>query len=161
MEFSTTIIGLVSIALISLPFVLMSKSRKDREKQLFNSLQAIANKINSSINEFDLGPGFAIGFTSNQQAVVFYKNKNELEVEKVISLDEIQKCKVNSINNTTKSGNVESFVERLELAFVPKNKRPEDLKIELYNAKDSFQLNGEFQLALKWEELINTKLQAN
>ncbi len=161
MELSTTIIGLVAIALISLPFLLMSKSRKDREKQLFNSLQTIANKFNSNINEFDVGPGFAIGLTTNQQAVVFYKNKNETEVEKIISLDEIQKCKVNSINNSTKSGSsVESFVERLELAFIPKNKRPDDLKIELYNAKDSFQLNGEYQLALKWEGLINTKLQS-
>jgi hypothetical protein len=75
MDLATALIGTVSIVLCALPFVLTSKNKKKKEKQLLNSLKDFSRKHDSELTQHETGENYAIGLDTSKNMVYFLQKK--------------------------------------------------------------------------------------
>jgi len=159
MDLGSAIIGAVAIIICALPFVMMSRSRKKREKAFLQSLSKIATQNNCQINQHEIFGNFAIGIDETKNFVFFFRQVKDNEIEQLVDLSEIQSCKVinTSRNFKNKDGN-QKVIDKLELSFTPTAKNKPEIKMEFFNADVNIQLYGELQSIEKWSKLINDRL---
>ena len=162
MEFGTTILGLVAIALCVIPFVVMHKSRKKKEQDLIEGLKAVADSYSSDISSYDCGMEFSIGISSIKNYIFYYKKTDQQVFELCVPLSAIKKCRVDSAKRSikTQSGD-QTVIDKLELAFLPKDASISPTRFEFFNSNEHFQLNGELPLVRKWEGIVNKALREN
>ncbi|GAB3654763.1 hypothetical protein GCM10028791_25610 [Echinicola sediminis] len=154
MELETTVIGLVGLVLCILPFVLLQRSRKKKEKELHKGLNAIASSVDSELGTKDFGFEFAIGVSTNKNHILYYKKTKEEEVEEIIPIQTVENCSVNAIKRIISSKErEETIIDKLELEFLLKKKSK--ISLVFYNRKEGTQLNGELALIKKWESLVH------
>lgn len=159
MDSGTLIIGIISIIGCVLPFVLLSRSKKKKEKQLLHLLTNIAERFNCKITRHEFYGELAIGLDESANFLFFLKDVKDMEAARHINLAEIQHCKIvntgRTINN--KEGSYQA-IDRLDLSFVPFDKNKPNILLEFYNAEISLQLGGELRLIEKWEKIVNERL---
>lgn len=161
MEF-TTIIGLVAIALCIIPFRLMHKSKKKRQTELVDGLRAVADSYNCELAALDCGIEFSIGISSAKNYVYFYKKSKETITEQCVPLKAIRKCQVETKKRSVKAtGDAEAVIDRLELAFIPRDNSIAPSRFVFFDSDEHSQLNGEFPLIKKWENIVNNSLREN
>ncbi|WP_437373322.1 hypothetical protein [Maribacter litoralis] len=159
MELGVTAIGLASVALCAMPFVLTSRSRKIKEKKMMSSLSDIASKYNCQLTQHEIFGHYAIG-VDTEKKYVFFVSKNGEELKQQYA--DLSTIKSSEIANIDKSyARKEKITERLLLKLFPKNTNNEDLVFEFYNAAVNFQLSGEFQSIEKWNKLIKNMLKSS
>lgn len=159
MDLQTIIVGLIIIIACIAPFFMMSRGTRKRETKMNNALQFMAGGYATDIAECDFGLEFAIGLASNKQYVFFYKEVNGAVTEYSVTLEDIRKCSIHSVNRTvkTKEG-TEHVIDKLELVFEPKENTHKIVRFEFYTSADHFMLSGELQLIQKWETMISSCL---
>ncbi len=159
MDLGSTIIGAIAIIICAFPFIMMSRSRKKREKKFLQSLLKITSQNDCQINRHEISDNFAIGMDEPKNFVFFYRQIKGQEVAHSIDLGEIQSCKVINTNRTIKrKEGDQKVIDRLELCFIPKVRDKPEVKLEFFNAELSPQLFGELQSVEKWSKLINDQL---
>ncbi len=159
MELGTTIIGLVAIALCMMPFVMMHRSRKNKEQMLINGLKKIAKSQNSDLATCDCGVDFSIGISSSNRYVFFYKNTNTIEFEQFVSMEGLKSCEVDTVKRTvTTEEGAHSVIDQVTLVFVPKDRLVPQVRFVLFHSEEHFQLDGELQLARKWQAILADNL---
>ncbi|UZR97104.1 hypothetical protein [Chondrinema litorale] len=159
MDLGTAIIGIFGTFLCILPFILIAKSRKNRAKQLLNSLTKIANEHHCQINQKETFGNFAIGLDELKNTVFFYREAKDKVDEQYINLADFQSCKVINTNRTFKSNSgMQKVIDKLELDFIPKTREKQDIKLEFFNADVSLQLYEELQGVEKWSKILNDRL---
>ena len=163
MDSGTIIIAILFILVCSIPFIIMGRNSKKREKQFLRTLVEIARKNNSKLSDHDFLTHAAIGIDDGANMIFFVKKVNNIETHQLVTLHEIQKC--NLITAARNANNEDGFfkiIEKLELAFEHRDKRKADTILEFYNADySSPTLTGELQLAEKWRKIINDKIAAS
>ncbi len=160
MELGTIIIGLIITALCAMPFIFMARGRKRKQKELLDNLKGIAESNKTDVENFDFGPGFAIGLSSAKNHILFFKKKKEQDIEMCIPVNTLRKCEVKEVKRriTAKKGK-EEIIDKLELVFYSNDKSSNPKSFELYNSDDFLQLNGELQLAKKWKGMVNQAME--
>jgi len=160
MESGTTIIGLILLFIMVLPFILLSKRKSKGGKQFLSILFDLAKKNNSKISEHELWNNVAVGIDRDTHQLYFIRKTATNNIVYNIDLSEIQKCRlVNTSRKVNYKGGSYNVVDRLELAFTYCDKIKPEIILEFYNSEyDSVALNGELQLASKWLKIINTEL---
>lgn len=161
MDWGTAVIGIVTMALCTLPFVIDYRNRKKREKLLLLSLKNTAQQQNCNISQYESCGDFTLGLDEYKSFVFFIKQKKEGAISQYADLSEFHTCQVAKNTRTLKNkeGNV-TITERVELCFVPKNKNTRETRFELYNAEINKQPSGEVPFADKWSNQINTRLKS-
>ena len=161
MDFGLTITGIIMFAICSLPFVLPYFSRKKQKKQLFQSLLTIAEQQNCKITQHECWGDFIIGLDEAENALFYYKNKNDNEIKTHINLSDIQNCKVITTSKSNENNNsMIKFTEKIELNFSSITKNNPNFLLEFYNAQDGFQTIPDILLIGKWEKIINERLKS-
>lgn len=160
MESGTTIIGLILLFIMVLPFILLSKKKSKGGKHFLSILFDLAKKNNSKISEHELWNNVAVGIDRDTHQLYFIRKTATNNIVYNIDLSEIQKCRlVNSNRKVNYKGGSYNVIDRLELAFTYCDKIKPEIILEFYNSEyDSVALNGELQLASKWLKIINTEL---
>jgi hypothetical protein len=162
MDLGSAIVGIIFLLLCVLPFILMSRSRKKREKILMQSLSKIATDNNCNISQYELFANFGIGVDIEKPAVFFYRKTGESVSEHYVDLKEFLSCKVLNVSRslTSKSGN-QKVIDKLELAFTSADKNKPQIRLEFFDANVTPQLFGELQSIQKWaiqlSELLKKK----
>jgi hypothetical protein len=159
MELRIAAIGLVSVALCAMPFVVTSRSRKTKEKEMMSSLNDIANKHNCQITEHEIFGHYAIGVDAQKKFVFFISKSGEVLNQQYADLSTIKTCEIANIGKSY--ARKDKVTEQLLLNLFPKNTNNEDVVFEFYNAAVNFQLSGEFQSIEKWNRTINNLLKSN
>ncbi|SIR25198.1 hypothetical protein [Maribacter ulvicola] len=159
MDLGIAAIGLVSVALCAMPFVLTSKSRKTKEKQMMSFLNDIANKHNCTITEHEVFGHYAIGTDAHKKFVFFISKSGEVLNQQYVDLATIKTCEIANIGKTF--SRKEKITERLQLHLFPKKANKPDTVFEFYNAELNFQLSGEFQSIEKWNKTIKNLLKSD
>ncbi|SNR42079.1 hypothetical protein SAMN04488009_1558 [Maribacter sedimenticola] len=156
MEIGVAVIGITSVALCAIPFILTNRNRKIKERKLYTTLQNVAKKHNAIVEEYELFGHYAIGIDQKNKFVFFTSITNEIIQEQYIDLSNILTCEIANIgrNNHKK----EKITERLNLIFFPIDVNESNKVLEFYNAETHFQLSGEFQSIQKWNNRIKTLL---
>ncbi|MEP4532979.1 MAG: hypothetical protein ABJ004_07830 [Cyclobacteriaceae bacterium] len=162
MEFGTTILGLVAIALCIIPFVVMHKSRKKREQDLIDGLKAVADSYSSDVTTYDCGMEFSIGISWARNYIFYYKKTDQEVFELCVPLTAIRKCQVNNVKRSIKTqAGSQTVIDKLELTFLPKDTSISPSRFEFFNSNEHFQMNGELLLIRKWEGIVNKALREN
>ena len=159
MDLGTDIIATIVVVVCVIPFILIAKGRKKREKKMLASLEEIANRDNCTINDYEINADFIIGIDHKQNQVFYYKNEEGVINEGSVNLSGIEKCKLATHSKTINGKNrKESIIKGLDLKFIPRYKQDPEVSFTVYDSDLKMQLTGELQLAKKWETLINKKL---
>lgn len=156
MDLGTIIIGIICIAICVLPFVLMSRNKKKKEKELLTSLKDFAKQHDSEITQHEIAENFAIGLDNSKNTICFLqKTKQEVNLQ-FVDLNTIKNCEISTINRTLTKNETE--VDRLNLKLNNIDKNKPSVMLEFYNADVSFQLSNEYDIIENWNKLINNLL---
>jgi hypothetical protein len=157
MDLGTAIIGLISILICIIPFIIMRYNRIKKEKILLQNLSKIADQHNCKISNYEFCGDFVIGINYDKNLLFFYKKNKVDSMSQYVNLLDMHICKVvKSLIHNDKSSF--SQIERLELVFYPKNKNNFETRFELFNLLTNVHLSGELQFADKWSNQINNLL---
>lgn len=160
MDLGTSIIGAILVAICVLPFLLLGRSRRKREKRMMQSLMKIAEKENCIISEQDSCREFIIGIDRTNHFLFFNKFSNGKETSRFANLEEIQSCKlVNKSRAIDKKESNVLVIDKLELSFRPLDKNSEEFSWEFYSSDENSHLDDELQLLEKWVKIINNHIQ--
>lgn len=151
MNTGVTITTIVLTSLIIIPLISLQLQKRKHTNKILNTLRTIADQQNSNITAYEVNGDYAIGVDQNRKQLFFYREKEEGNILKNIDLNTIKKCEViNSKSNNSKS----HVIDSVGLNFVSNTKMQQDSMIELYNHKESYQLNGELDFVKKWSKTI-------
>lgn len=159
MDWGTAIVGLISILICIIPFVIMHYNRVKKENKMLLSLKENAQQHNCNISQHEFCGDFVLGIDESRNLVFFFKQKKEEAISQFVDLAEIQTCQVVKKTRNVKNdvGNL-SIIERVEFSFTPTNKNKGETRFELYDEKTNMQLSGELQFVDKWTKQINNRL---
>jgi hypothetical protein len=159
MELGIVAIGIASVALCAMPFVLTNRSRKSKEKQLLTSLKDVANQHQCEITEYEVFGHYAIGVDPSKNYVFFTSKKEGLMNQQFADLDSIKCCEIANIGKSY--ARKEKIIEQLNLNFYSFETSRPDTVFEFYNSEVNYQLSGELQSLEKWNKLIKNMLKVN
>lgn len=156
MDLGSIIIGILSISVIIIPILIMNKNRKKRKEKILENLKSIAVEKNCLISNYEFCGNFIIGIDDTKSYVFFYKKNNEAEATKVnVNLCNIADCKLINIGRTVGNSKI---IDKAGIRFVPLSKTAPPLDMEFYNSEESMHMNGELQVAEKWQQLLREKI---
>ncbi|MDW7692652.1 hypothetical protein R9C00_12045 [Flammeovirgaceae bacterium SG7u.111] len=158
MDLGTAIVGMICIAVCAMPFALISRNIKKKEKQLLESIKELAKQHNHEITQHEICGNYVIGTDVSKNFLFFQLNTKKEVKQQFIDLSTIKSCNISNISRKTANGKV---VERLDLELIPKDKNMSVIVLEFYSIDLSFQLNGELQSIEKWNNLIKKQLTEN
>ncbi|GEQ85808.1 hypothetical protein ULMS_13160 [Patiriisocius marinistellae] len=157
METGMIVIFIILLLVCTLPFILITRNTKKREKQLKAALIAKISKNNGALLEFEINNNAIIGL-DNKNQLYYYSNTQEQEHLQSINLNDVKSCKVVKDTKRVKSGKSEyELAQRIALIFSFQRDGITE-KFEIYNNDDSSQLDGEIALAEKWEQKVTALL---
>lgn len=155
MDLGTAIIGILCVAVCAMPFVLTSRSKKKREKQLLGSIKELANRQNSEITQHETCGNFAIGIDETKNFLFFHLDTKEEAKQQVVDLSSISICKVSRKNSKSQT------IEQLDLELIPTDKNKPKIVLEFYNVDLNYQPSGELDSIENWSKLITKRLTEN
>ena len=161
MNLGTVIVGAIFIAIFMLPFIFMLSGRKKKEKQLKQSILAIANNHNCKISQQEICDEFAIGLDETLNQLFFFKKTTEKEIAQHINLAEIKSCKVIKTEHST--GNKQDsvkLIDKLDLHFSFLDRKNPDISLVFYDSEENFGMDGEIQMIEKWSKIVNDRLKS-
>ena len=158
MNTGTLILSAVFIAICALPFILSSRGSRKRRNTLLKSIQALADKHDAKISQYDVGTDFIIAIDDVKNLVLFFKNTPNNSVENCVDLSAYQDCKILKFGKDLKSTSSSYAIEKLKLEFIPRDKTFSEQQFEFYDEEVNTQLSGEIQLINTWHDLIQQKL---
>jgi len=155
MDLSSLYIGLLILALIALPFFLLTVIRKKRETLLQKQFIAKGIKYGIEIKETDQWKDRQIGMDSIKLKVLFTHFINEEITETLIDLKNIQSCGVETI--WLKNDSASSAFDTIKINF--KSKSGLDISsLSIFESEIDSIAYFELQIAEKWVKLINELL---
>lgn len=151
--------GAIAILICVVPFIMLNRRKKKREKLFLQSLSKIAAPVDGQIDQYEIIGNFAIGMDEAKNMVFFYRPTKDKVEAQFVELEGFQKSKVIKTYRSFKNNNgIQKEIDRLELCFIPTLKDTPQIKLEFYNSDVSMRLNGELQSIEKWSNLINDQL---
>ena len=156
MELGIAAIGIASVALCAMPFVITNRSRKIKEKVVLTSLKEVAHQHNCEISEHEIFGHYAIGVDRTKNFVFFVLKTKEAIQQQYVDLSSIKTCEIANIGKSY--ARKEKIIDRLKLNFFPVDNNKPDTVFEFYNADINYQLSGEIQSIEKWNSLIKNML---
>jgi hypothetical protein len=153
MDTSTIIIALISIAVMSLPFVLSVYNQKKVEKQFIQHARTLAKEFNNTIDRYDVFLNGIIALDENAQILYFVHKENGEQRTTRIPLTEHNKCEV--AVTELKSNAKNTVIETVGIKFPPKTTAQGTVEIKLYDGRTGLTLSNELQLAKNWTGLLN------
>lgn len=160
MELGTTLTGIALLLIFVLPIVFLNKKRTKDGKHFSSELFDFAIKNSSKISEHELWNNTAIGIDKETHQLYFIRDAANNKIKHKIDLLEMQKCRiVNTSRNIKYKGENHKVIDKLELAFVSRDKSKPEIFLEFYNTDfDSATLSGELQLIEKWFKIVDEQL---
>jgi hypothetical protein len=160
MDSGTIITTIIFIAIVTLPFVLTSLSKKRKKKQMLQKISEMAAGKNCELSEYDFCSDLVLGFGNHSNHVFLYKKNDNREVAQQLALSDYKRCKLVTYGHSIGENKSQYHVtDKLELHFYPYEKDKEEVSLDIYNDEfDRLTLTGELQFVEKWEKIINERI---
>lgn len=160
MDLASTIIGISLLLLFVVPVILLNRRRKNKEKIFKQKLFSMAENESCTIQEFETWNNTGIGYDQNSSKVFFVKKIAYKEIKDDIDLKEAISCQLLNTNHSVNTNDgVKLIVEKLELIFTLKNNKEKTL-LMYDNDFDNSDLDGEVQIANKWQSKFTKELES-
>jgi hypothetical protein len=158
LDWATALVGIFAVVLCTLPFILDHRSRTKKAKLLLGSLQKIAKQHGCNVDLHEACGRSALGLDERKNALFFFDQNEEQITTRYVDLADVRTCQAVKATRTVKGPPANVIMERVELAFQPKDRSKAETRFELYREGSSAYLNGEVQFADKWARQINERL---
>ena len=156
MDLGTIIIGVIIIAICTLPFVYMHYNRVKKENKTLQTLKELAKQHNCEISQHEFCGDFVLGIDKIRNFVFFLKQKDDGAMAQFVDLAEVQMCQtLKKIRTIQAEYETVTVIERIELSFFPNQKNQSETKLELYDDHITIRQSGELQFADQWSKEIN------
>ena len=155
MNLGTTIIGILCVAICTMPFAVLSISKKRKEKRLINALKSLAEKQGCQLSEFEICGNYIVGIDKLKKGLFFQYSSQEKTEQQAIDLSTIQECNIHNISKRTAK---DIKVQFLKLQLTPLDKALGMINLDFYNADISYMLRGELQSIEKWKNIVYNSL---
>jgi hypothetical protein len=161
MDKQSLIIILGIVAVITLPFLVITLIRKRKDAIFMKHFTDLAHKkeLNISRREF-WDHNYAIAIDNNSKKIIYANRLKNGEAASIIDLAEVENCRKVIINKTQKNlnGN-DPLTDRLELVFTfRKPEFPE--KVLVFYENPEFMPNADECSHLEnWHQIINSNLE--
>jgi hypothetical protein len=152
MENSIIITSIIILVLLVVLFFINSIRKSKKAKLLLKKFQLVGESQNLHLSEQDIWHNLGIGIDHKSKCILYAKGNEFNDFMEKIELQKVKRSEVNKIMKT--SGTV-SAVDRIELRIVFKDSGTPHLLLEFYNVQGGTMINDEYQLAEKWEKIIN------
>lgn len=147
MDLSTTIIGVAILVLCLVPLALANNKKKKRQQQLLQALMGLAESHYCKITQYDLWQNTAIGIDENAGCIFFVKKSD--------GANSLEKVHLAAIREAYSKGDPDpGAAEKLELVLVHAGAKELDVVLEFYNPEVAMQINDEWILIKKWQDII-------
>lgn len=156
MDISTTIIGLILLALFVLPVFYAVKKSSASNKEILARFRAEAAKHGMNLSKLDQWNNAVIGVDLTSRKLLYLKADEKHPKVILVDLTQVKKCETSEVSRLKKSSNggKEKVIESIHLAFTFPDPKISDVKLEIYDASHDLGLDGEIQLAEKWANLL-------
>jgi len=159
MDLSTTIIGLLLLALFIFPVILISRSGKSKGKKFEKELFSESSKNELIISDKALWDEQAIGIDTAKNKIIYLDWNGP---ERINYIFELKDVKIFETEPSLSERNKKSFsykkVERLGLKFSFKDSNKQDINITFYIAGIGQQIDDQVKLFEKWSKVIGDKM---
>lgn len=156
METETLVIGTLITLLCIIPFILAIKKNSKNKNFISQSLKILAETKNKMLSEIDTCRDIGISISSDNQYLFFIRLNESSAQTEIIEMSKFSKCEINQVKSN-KSSELTIF-QKIELKLIPKSTKENHISLLLYETMEYTQLNGELQLAEKWNKRINSLL---
>lgn len=155
MDIVSTVIGLVCLAIFTVPVIYITLKQNSKKKKFLKFFLLLAERRQLKITEYEIwGRFFGIGIDQKSNQLFYLKKRYEQVEEKTIDLSQLSRCTIENISNNASDGHM---IDRLELKCMFRNSRfPESL--QFYNREENMSLLDELRIIKKWEARINLSL---
>ena len=155
MDLGTAIIGVFFLTLVFLPVILMTQSRKKKEKIMLQFLRNAAQQQNAQISKHEFFGDFAIGIDQTKGFVFYVNEAGKNEKGEFVNLREMKSCNVVNISNSDGSYKT---IQRLDLCFKPLAKNGSEINFSFFDASSNNQIHEELKSIESWSRMINEYL---
>jgi len=163
MDKAATIIMSGIFAAIILPFFIIYLIKKRKDIKFLNHFSNLAHKEKITISEKEFWDHtYAIAIDYSSKKILFANRLKNGASGTIIDLNEVEKCRIISINKTQKNlnGN-DPRTDRLELVFTFRNTEKPEQSLEFYENPEFMPNAEEYAHAEKWNQIINSSLRQN
>ena len=157
MDLGVALVGALVIVACILPFIIMYKTKKYNEEQLLEELKSTASEKGFLLTNYEVSGDLSIGIDETSNVFCFCKNVRDNKSQEFIRLNEVKKCSLINLKNSTGS---QSIIDKLALSFEFKTKTNPSVFAVFYDSEQQLQLSKELQLIEKWYSIINQKIKA-
>jgi hypothetical protein len=155
MENSSIITTIIILALLTVPFIIMAQKKSKKAKLRLQKFQSVGTSQNLHLSELDIWHNRGVGIDYQSKYILYAKGDDFNEIIEKVDLQKVRRSEINKIMKT--SGTV-SAVDRIDLRIVFKESSTPHFLLEFYNVQGGTMINDEYDLAVKWERIINESL---
>ena len=158
MDTSTTIIGLVILALFVIPVMLLSRSGKNKSKRLLNDLKSEALNNELVISDCDSWNESALGIDEQNNKIIFIDDSHGGREVKIFSLKDVKEFKTfPALTNKNYQYDDYEKENKLALSFIFKERLKSNIDITFFIAGFSRLSKNEAHLFEKWADIISKR----
>ncbi len=159
MDSSSLIIGLFLFFVFVGPLVYLERARKSKAKKFLKTFIGLAEKQGLKLGLTDSWNNYAVGIDPAAHKLFYLKALKDKNIEKVVDLSAVPKCRVVNEGRTIDSGkNARKVIDRLGLAFTNGQPGVAETVLEFYNSDDNTSLTDELPLLEKWQKIASGHL---
>jgi hypothetical protein len=160
MDKLSTIIVLGIIVAITLPFLIMSFIKKQKDIKFLKHFMSLAHKekINISRREF-WNHNYAIAIDNNSKKMIYANRLKDQASGTIIDLNGVENCRKVIVNKTQKNQNGNNpLSDRMELVFTFRNPELPEKVLEFYENSEFMPNSEECSHLENWHQIINSNL---
>lgn len=152
MDFSVVLIGLVTISVLVLPFFVAAYSNKNSKNKLSNNFLSKSKAQGLNITDHDVLYDAVIGIDPAKN-ILFYFNIKE-NYHELVDIKNVLKSSVKQHTHTVGAKkNAYTVIDKIELELLLNIGDNSVVSLKFYDNEVIYQLNGELQIADKWQKL--------
>lgn len=155
---STTITGIIIIAVIILPIWYLIRTQSAGKRKLHKLLEESGKGSEFEATEHESWSGKIIGIDRDHGKVAYANLKDASNHIHLVDLALYNRCFSDKTQKNNGSKNGESALSGISLHFVAREKGTPDYIIPLYSDEIDNELTNEIQLAEEWADKINSSL---
>jgi hypothetical protein len=154
MDSSLTIVSLILVASVFMPFFLMNTAGKTEARKRSKLFKLAIAKYKLEISEKDSWGNSHIGIDTNKKSVLFMKMDDSVNMERYIDLNFAKDIKVISSVKTSKVGDrKQSLLLRVDVEISFQGQRPVT-NLNFYDHESIYAEDYEIKRAEKWKKTM-------
>jgi hypothetical protein len=147
---ATLLVGLITLSLLSLPFLLDLRRRRRARSTLRNALRQLSANAGCTLHQQEVSGDITIGLDKERRVLFFISRNAHAPDSRQIDLRLVRHVQV---DQRLRGG--QQLLERVALVFHPVPGSPAPSQLLLFEAGHGDLPGGELEIALRWSALLN------